>query len=124
MELNGDAAQDAENNVRRNGLTNVTVYHEDAGKFMQEMAAQGERADVLFMDPPRSGSTEEFLEAALQMGPEKIVYISCNPETLGRDLEILTKGGYRMKRAVPVDMFPFTREVETVTLLHRTKRFD
>ncbi len=121
VELNGDAAQDAENNVRCNGLTNVTVYHEDAGKFMQEMAAQGERADVLFMDPPRSGSTEEFLQAALQMGPEKIVYISCNPETLGRDLEILTKGGYRMKRAVPVDMFPFTREVETVVLLSKVQ---
>ena len=119
VELNADAARDAETNVRRNNLSSVTVYHEDAGKFMQELAAQGESADVLLMDPPRSGSTEEFLQAALVMGPKRIVYVSCNPETLGRDLKILTEGGYQMKKAVPVDMFPFTPEVETVALLHR-----
>lgn len=119
VELNADAAQDADANVRLNGLSNVTVYAEDAGRFMQEMAAQKESADVLFMDPPRSGSTEEFLEAALVMRPSKIVYISCNPETLGRDLKVLTDGGYRMKKAVPVDMFPFVEDVETVCLLCR-----
>ncbi len=119
VELNADAAQDADANVRLNGLSNVTVYAEDAGRFMQEMAAQKESADVLLMDPPRSGSTEEFLEAALVMRPSKIVYISCNPETLGRDLKVLTEGGYRMKKAVPVDMFPFVEDVETVCLLCR-----
>lgn len=119
VELNADAAQDADANVRLNGLANVTVYAEDAGRFMQEMAAQKESADVLFMDPPRSGSTEEFLEAALVMRPSKIVYISCNPKTLGRDLKVLTEGGYRMKKAVPVDMFPFVEDVETVCLLCR-----
>ena len=90
VELNPDAAQDADANVRLNELSNVTVYAEDAGRFMQEMAEQKAPLDVLFMDPPRSGSTEEFLEAALTLWPGKIVYISCNPETLGRDLEILT----------------------------------
>ena len=117
VELNADAAQDADANVRLNGLKNVTVYAEDAGRFMQEMAEQNASADVLFMDPPRSGSTEEFLQAAVTMGPAKIVYISCNPETLGRDLETLTRGGYQMKKAVPVDMFPFVEDVETVCLL-------
>ena len=117
VELNSDAAQDADANVRLNGLSNVTVYAEDAGRFMQEMAEQKTPLDVLFMDPPRSGSTEEFLEAAIMLQPGKIVYISCNPETLGRDLKILTEGGYRMKKAVPVDMFPFVEDVETIVLL-------
>lgn len=121
VELNQDAAQDADANVRLNELSNVTVYAEDAGRFMQEMAEQKAPLDVLFMDPPRSGSTEEFLEAALTLWPGKIVYISCNPETLGRDLEILTKGGYRMKKAVPVDMFPFVEDVETIVLLERMR---
>ena len=121
VELNPDAAQDADANVRLNELSNVTVYAEDAGRFMQEMAEQKAPLDVLFMDPPRSGSTEEFLEAALTLQPGKIVYISCNPETLGRDLEILTKGSYRMKKAVPVDMFPFVEDVETVCLLSNRK---
>lgn len=121
VELNPDAAQDADANVRLNELSNVTVYAEDAGRFMQEMAEQKAPLDVLFMDPPRSGSTEEFLEAALTLGPGKIVYISCNPETLGRDLEILTKGGYRMRKAVPVDMFPFVEDVETIVLLERMR---
>ena len=123
VELNPDAAQDADANVRLNELSNVTVYAEDAGRFMQEMAEQKAPLDVLFMDPPRSGSTEEFLEAALTLWPGKIVYISCNPETLGRDLEILTKGGYRMKKAVPVDMFPFVEDVETIVLLERMRPF-
>ena len=119
VELNEDAASDAEENVQRNGLKNVRVYHEDAGQFMQEMAAQNESADVLLMDPPRSGATEDFLQAALVMQPKRIVYISCNPETLGRDLKVLTEGGYQMKKAIPVDMFPFTPEIETVCLLVR-----
>lgn len=119
VELNEEAAGDAEENVRQNGLRNVRVYHEDAGQFMEEMAARGERAEVLLMDPPRSGASEAFLQSALQMRPDRIVYISCNPETLGRDLKVLTEGGYRMKKAVPVDMFPFTPEAETVCLLVR-----
>lgn len=119
VELNEEAAGDAEENVRRNGLRNVRVYHEDAGQFMEEMAARGERTEVLFMDPPRSGASETFLQSALQMRPDRIVYVSCNPETLGRDLKVLTGGGYRMKKAVPVDMFPFTPEIEMVCLLVR-----
>lgn len=91
---------------------------QDAGEYMKEAAERGDRIDVLFMDPPRAGASEDFLAAALALAPKKIVYISCNPETLGRDLAILTKdGAYTVKKATPVDMFPATNHVETVCLL-------
>ena len=69
------------------------------------------------MDPPRSGSSEEFLNAAAGIRPERIVYISCNPETLVRDVKYLVKRGYRAVKSVAVDMFPFTDSIESVTLL-------
>ena len=89
----------------------------DAGRFMRDMAAKKEKLDVLFMDPPRSGASEEFLMSALELRPARIVYVSCEPTTLARDLAVLTEGGYEMKKAVPVDMFPYTEGVETVVLL-------
>ena len=83
------------------------------------MAEQGEGLDVLLMDPPRSGSSEVFLNAAARIAPKRIVYISCNPETLVRDLRLLTKKNYRAAKAVAVDMFPFTDSVEAVVQLLR-----
>ncbi|SDZ76790.1 23S rRNA (uracil1939-C5)-methyltransferase [Lachnospiraceae bacterium NK3A20] len=121
VELNENAVRDAERNVKENALSNVQVYADDAGAFMNDMAARGESCDVLFMDPPRSGASDEFLQSVLAMAPKKIVYISCNPETLGDNLSILCDAGYQMKKAVPVDMFPFTDEVETVCLLSQRK---
>ena len=88
---------------------------------MSYMAAEGVKADVLFMDPPRGGSTERFLQSAAQLGPKRIVYISCNPETLGRDVKILRKLGYAAREAWGVDMFPWVGHVETVCLLIRIK---
>lgn len=79
------------------------------------------KCDVLFMDPPRSGSTEKFLNAVVKAAPDRIIYISCGPESLKRDLNILTKKGYAVKRIQPVDMFPFTEHVETVVLISRVK---
>ncbi len=117
VELNAEAVKDAKINAKLNGADNVEVYKNDAGRFMEDMAAKKEKLDVLFMDPPRSGASEEFLRAALQLGPAKIVYVSCEPTTLARDLRLLTDGGYEMKKAVPVDMFPYTEGVETVCLL-------
>ena len=117
VELNAEAVKDAKINAKLNGADNVEVYKNDAGRFMEDMAARKEKLDVLFMDPPRSGASEEFLRAALQLGPARIVYVSCEPTTLARDLDILTEGGYEMKKAVPVDMFPYTEGVETVVLL-------
>lgn len=119
VELNRDAVRDAVGNAKRNGIKNARFYQGDAGKFMVAMAEEGEKADVVFMDPPRSGSDEEFMNSVVTMRPEKIVYISCNPETQVRDMKYLTKKGYRVERICPVDMFPFTCHVETVVGLQR-----
>ena len=120
VELNGDAVRDAILNARINEVKNITFYKNDATKFMQQMADSGDKADVVFMDPPRSGSTIEFINSMINLSPKKIVYISCSPDSLARDLEHITKGGYKVKKAIPVDMFPFTRSIETVVLLTRT----
>ena len=119
VELNRDAVRDAVSNAKRNGISNIRFYQNDAGIFLLEMADQGAKLDVLLMDPPRSGSSEAFLNAALKIAPGRIVYISCNPETLVRDLKILTKKSYRVEKAVAVDMFPFTDSVEAVVQLSR-----
>ncbi|MDO5346700.1 MAG: 23S rRNA (uracil(1939)-C(5))-methyltransferase RlmD [Lachnospiraceae bacterium] len=117
VELNPDAVRDAIFNARKNNIKNVRFYQNDAGVFMTEMAEAGETADVVFMDPPRAGSDEAFLSSVVKLAPQKIVYISCNPVTLERDLKYLTKHGYRAETACPVDMFPMTVNVETVVLL-------
>ena len=119
VELNGEAVRDAIANARMNKIKNIRFYREDAGKFMVKMAAAGQKADVVFMDPPRSGSDRKFLTSLLRLKPQKVVYISCNPETLKRDLGYLTGNGYRAKKIQPVDMFPMTEEIENVCLLSR-----
>lgn len=122
VELNGDAVKDAKENAKRNNVKNIQFYQNDAGKFLVGMAEQGAKVDVVLMDPPRSGSDEAFLSSVVKMKPQKVVYISCNPETLARDLKYLTKNGYKVKRAIGCDMFPFTSHVETVALLLRENR--
>lgn len=117
VELNKDAVKDAKVNARINGIENARFFNADAGEFMVEMANEGERVDVVFMDPPRAGSDKKFLTSLLKLSPEKIVYISCNPETQKRDLFTLTKGGYKVRKIQPVDMFPHTNHVETVVLM-------
>ncbi len=117
VELNPEAVKDARINVKLNNAQNVEVFRNDSGRFMKDMAAKNEKLDILFMDPPRSGASEEFIEAVLTLRPAKVVYVSCEPDTLARDLALLTEGGYAMKKAVPVDMFPYTEGVETVVLL-------
>lgn len=117
VELNRNAVKDAVSNARRNRVSNIRFYQNDAGKFLLEMAEQSVKLDVLFMDPPRSGSDEAFLDAAAKIRPGKIVYISCNPETLVRDLQLLTKKGYAVERCTAVDMFPFTDSLEALVVL-------
>lgn len=121
VELNKDAIRDAITNAKRNDIHNVRFYNQDAGEFMVEMAQKGEHADVVIMDPPRTGSDEAFLSSVVRLAPKRVVYVSCGPESLARDLKYLTKHGYRMKECTPVDMFPFTRHVETVVSLVSTK---
>ena len=119
VELNEDAVRDAVQNAKRNAIKNVQFYCNDAGKFMVNMAARGEKADVVIMDPPRSGSTEEFINSVAHMGPKKVVYVSCGPETLARDLKLFKAKGYQAKEAWPVDMFAATEHVETICLLSK-----
>ena len=119
VELNRDAIRDAVINAKRNDIRNIRFYNDDAGKFMVEMAQKGEKADVVIMDPPRTGSDEAFLSSVVKLAPERVVYVSCGPETLARDLKYLTKHGYAVKRATPYDCFPYTEHIETVVLLCR-----
>ena len=129
VELNKDAVRDAITNAKRNQIKNVQFYNADAGKFMVEMAEFGSdsrtkkdaEVDVVFMDPPRAGSDEAFLSSVVKLSPKRVVYVSCNPETLARDLKYLTKHGYQAVECTPVDMFPFTKHVETVVLLSQLK---
>ena len=121
IELNKNAVRDAIVNARENKITNARFYQGDAGEFMEGMVSEGEKADVVFMDPPRTGSTEKFLSSMVKLGPSRIVYISCGPDTLARDLEFLTKHGYVTRKIQPVDMFSFTEHCEVVCLL--TKKF-
>ena len=117
VELNKDAVRDAISNAKRNDMKNIRFVQGDATEFMMAMAARGEKADVVFMDPPRSGSTEDFMNAAVKLGPARIVYISCNPETLARDLKYITKRGYKLQEAYPCDMFPHCDHCEVVSVL-------
>ena len=84
---------------------------------MVQMASQNAHADVVFMDPPRSGSTEEFMDAVAILNPDRVVYVSCNPETLARDLAYFKKKGYKAARGWAVDQFPMTGHVETVIMM-------
>lgn len=117
IEYNPEAVRDARENAKRNGVSHAEFVEGDAGAYMTRMAEQGEKADVVFLDPPRSGSDEAFLSALCRLSPERVVYVSCAPDTLARDLMYLTKHGYRVERIQPIDMFPMTVHVECVVLL-------
>ena len=115
VELNRDAI----GNAKHNGVKNARFFAADATAWIQEAAEAGQRADVIFMDPPREGSIPRFLESVARMAPKRVVYVSCNPETMARDLALLTQKGYRAEGFVPVDLFPQTAHCETVVLLSK-----
>ena len=119
VELNRDAVADAIVNARLNGVKNCWFTAGDAGEYMEQMARDGMRPDLVFLDPPRSGSDEKFLSSLLRCAPKRVVYVSCDPETLARDLGVLTGGGYKVQKLQPVDMFPYTRHIECVAALLR-----
>ena len=119
VEQNRFAVRDAVENAKRNQLTNIRFYQDDAGDFMQKLAKDKAKIDVLIMDPPRAGASPAFLRSAGTLRPDRIVYVSCNIETLERDLLLLKKEGYRVSMIQPVDMFPHTTGIETVCLLNR-----
>ena len=119
VEVNHDAVLDAEFNAKRNNIENIDFYTADAGDFMVDMAKAGEKADVVIMDPPRAGSNRRFMSSVVTLAPQRVVYISCNPATLARDLRFFVTNGYRPRKIQPFDMFPHTDHVETVVLLER-----
>lgn len=119
VEERPDAVADARNNARHNGIAAAEFVADDAGAFMRTLAARGEELDVLLMDPPRSGSTPDFLKAACTLAPHRIVYISCNPKTQARDAEYLVAHGYRIDEMQPVDMFPHTPHTENILSFER-----
>lgn len=120
IESNPDAVKDAKLNAEANGISNARFIVDDAAKWLKSAQKEGQKCDVLFLDPPRAGSSEEFLAAAGRMEPEVIVYISCNPETLARDLRYIVRFlPYRVLGIQPVDLFPGSESIETVVLLNR-----
>lgn len=119
VELNRAAVQDAIVNARENQIKNAFFTCADAGEFMEAAALEREAFDLVFMDPPRAGASREFLTALCSLAPKRVIYISCNPETLARDLQFLRQNHYKAETIQPVDMFPHTRHIETICLVSR-----
>lgn len=122
VEINRDAVEDAKVNAKINQISNIRFVCVDAGRYMTRLAAEKKRLDVVIMDPPRSGSSEEFIKSLVRMKPSQVLYISCNPQTQIRDLQMFERMGYRVDgKLVPVDMFPHTVHVESIVKLVRNK---
>lgn len=120
VELNKQAIQDAKINARINHINNVEFIADDATNYLTNAAKNRMKIDVLIMDPPREGSTKQFINAIGYLKPKKVVYISCNPETLKRDLYLFSDNNYQIKLIKGFDMFPKTKHIESVCLLQRT----
>ena len=122
VELNSDAVSDAIRNAKVNQCRNIRFYCADATEFMMQMAEDGETLDLVFMDPPRSGSTEDFIRAVNGVKAKKVVYVSCGPDTLARDLKVFERFGYRAKDVWGYDLFPWTGHVECVVLMSKVQK--
>ena len=118
-EIVPEAIEDARENARRNGIENVEFFCGDAAQLAADFAGRGLRPDVICVDPPRKGLAPEAIAAAAQMAPQRVVYVSCDPGTLGRDVKRFAEYGYRVQRAAACDLFPRTRHIETVALLSK-----
>ena len=118
-EIVPEAIEDAKENAKRNNIANVAFFCGDASAVAADFAAKGLRPDVICVDPPRKGLTPEVVQAAAQMAPRRIVYVSCDPATLARDVKLFVQSGYEAVRAAAVDMFPGTANIETVVLLSK-----
>ena len=122
IEIVEPAIKDAKKNAERNGYTNTEFIVGDAAVEMPRLYKQGIKPDVIVFDPIRAGCKEDVLHAAVGMAPKRIVYVSCNPSSMARDIEILTKQGYQLVKVQPVDMFPQTYHVECVSLLTKVQK--
>ena len=114
-----EAVDDAVANAARNGVPNARFLCGDAGEAARRLAAEGVRPEVICVDPPRKGLAEDVVDTVAAIGPERIVYVSCDPATLARDVKRFAQRGYSLRAAQPVDMFPRTQHVETAALLVR-----
>ena len=117
VEINPEAVKDAQKNARSNGVKNAEFVCADAVEYMEELARSGEKTDCVILDPTRLGTDKRFIKACEKLSPDKIIYISCCPETLARDIKVFRSCGYKARVAEPVDMFPFTSSIEAVCLL-------
>ena len=122
VEINRDAVQDAIRNAEMNNIHNAWFTCADAVDYINRTADESRRFDVVLLDPPRDGCSAVFLSSLLRIHPSRIVYVSCGPDSLARDLKTLTAGGYQVQAIQPIDMFPFTSHVETVCLLYHQKK--
>ena len=120
-EIVASAVADARENAKRNGITNVEFIEGDAAKVAATLEQRGITADVVIVDPPRKGLDETVIAEMATIAPGRVVYVSCDPATLARDVGRLIEKGYTLKKVQPVDMFPCTTHVECVVLLQREK---
>lgn len=121
IEIVAAAIEDAKENAKLNGINNVEFVCSDAGEYASYMAKNNVKADVIVVDPPRKGCDETTLKAIHTMHPKRVVYVSCNPATLARDIKIMESMGYKAKMVQPVDMFPGSFHIENVCLLEKVE---
>jgi len=119
VEIIEAAIRDAKENAERNGIANARFFCADAGEAAKRLAAEGTKPDVIMVDPPRKGISQDVIDAMVEMAPERIVYVSCDPATLARDVKLLEERGYRAVHAEAVDLFPRCAHVESIVLLCR-----
>ena len=119
VEVVEQAVHDARENARRNGIDNAEFFCGDAGKAALELEAKGIRPDVVVVDPPRKGLNADTIEALARMSPRRIVYVSCDPATLARDVALLKERGYALKNAMAADLFPRCSHIESIAVLER-----
>lgn len=119
VELNPAAITDARRNAQLNHLDNIRFTAADSKDYVRSLAEQGIKIDVAFVDPPRAGCTASFLRSLAKLSPDRIVYISCNPETQARDIRVLGHLGYKAERCCPFDMFPHANHIESIVLLSK-----
>ena len=117
IEIVPAAVRNARENAKRNRIENAVFYEGKAEELLPQMVRQGLRPEVIVVDPPRKGLEPSVISAVAQAGPDRLVYVSCNPATLARDAALLSEQGYEIQRVQPVDMFPYTSHVETVVLM-------
>ena len=124
VEIIDAAIEDAKKNAERNGIQNAEFFCADAGQTAIKLSQEGTRPDVIVVDPPRKGISADVIEAIVTMSPKKVVYVSCDPATLARDVKLLTERGYKLTHAEAVDLFPRCSHIESVVCLSREKADD